>query len=44
VVADMQEIPFPNNNFDIYISLRSIHCSCVDLKKAIDEAKRVTVD
>ena len=40
--ANIAELPFPDKSFDLYVSMRSIHSSNLDLHKALCEAIRVT--
>ena len=40
--ACMEDLPFKDNAFDIYLSCRAVHSSNVHLKRALSEAMRVT--
>lgn len=44
VHANMEELPFKDDEFDVYINCRAIHSSNVSMDRAIEEAKRVTND
>ncbi len=44
VHANMEELPFKDKSFDVYINCRAIHSSDVDMDKALYEAIRVTKD
>lgn len=41
VHANIENLPFDNQSFDIYVCLRAIHSSNIDLEKALEESIRV---
>jgi len=41
-VQDIEAMSFADNSFDVYISMRTLQSSNLDLKSALDEAMRVT--
>ncbi len=42
--GNIEELPFKDKTFDMYISMRNIHSSNVNLEKALNESLRVTAD
>ena len=42
VQADIESLPFADKAFDLYVSMRSIHASNVDVQVALRESLRVT--
>jgi SAM-dependent methyltransferase len=40
--GDIQNLPFPDKSFDMYVSMRSIHASNLDLARSLEESLRVT--
>ena len=44
VQGNSEELPFKDGSFDIYISMRSIHSSNINLEKALTESLRVTTE
>lgn len=42
VQGDIEHLPFSDKEFDMYICMRSVHASNLDILKALDESLRVT--
>ena len=42
VQGDIEHLPFDDKSFDVYVCLRAIHASNLDLQKALEESVRVT--